>query len=103
MTGPTKNQPYLLPSECMLKADNAETVHHRIRKKENIAKGYARLDQTPAFSISQRGDTVSKCDGFRQWLTNHGYQSGAVSIDASDWYYNKRYLGWRAGLPDDDP
>ncbi|MCP4115808.1 MAG: polysaccharide deacetylase family protein [Desulfobacteraceae bacterium] len=55
------------------------------------------------FPYLKEGETVSKRDGFRTWLTDHGYKSGAVSIDASDWYYNKRYLAWRASHPDDDP
>lgn len=46
------------------------------------------------FPYLKEGDTVEKRDGAREWLANHGYVSGAVSIDASDWYYNQRYLVW---------
>lgn len=51
------------------------------------------------FPYLKEGETIEKRDGFRNWLTNHGYKSGAVSIDASDWYYNKRYLAWRVLIP----
>jgi hypothetical protein len=36
----------------------------------------------------KEGDTQPKRDGARQWLREHGYASGAVSIDTSDWYYD---------------
>lgn len=55
------------------------------------------------FPYLKEGDTASKRDGLREWLTTHGYKTGAVSIDASDWYYNTRYLSWGKNHPDDDP
>jgi peptidoglycan/xylan/chitin deacetylase (PgdA/CDA1 family) len=42
------------------------------------------------FPYLKEGDTVEKRDGFRAFLDAHGYKSGAVSIDASDWYYSQR-------------
>jgi hypothetical protein len=36
-------------------------------------------------------------------LKAHDYHSGAVSIDASDWYYNTRYIKWRETHLNDDP
>lgn len=54
------------------------------------------------FPYLKEGETVSKRDGFRKWLMTHGYKSGAVSIDASDWYYNKRFLEWWKNYPDAD-
>ena len=44
------------------------------------------------FPYLKEGDSVQKRDGMRQWLKQHHYQSGAVSIDASDWFYNLKYL-----------
>ncbi len=55
------------------------------------------------FPYLKEGETIAKRDGFRSWLTNHGYKSGAVSIDASDWYYNMRYLAWQKKHPGKDP
>lgn len=54
------------------------------------------------FPFLKEGETAAKRDAFRKWLTRHGYKPGAVSIDASDWYYNQRYLEWRKTHPDDD-
>lgn len=44
------------------------------------------------FPFLKEGNTLEKRDGVRSWLQQHHYQSGAVSIDASDWYYNQLYL-----------
>jgi peptidoglycan-N-acetylglucosamine deacetylase len=42
------------------------------------------------FPYLKEGGTVEKRDGFRAFLDAHAYKSGAVSIDASDWYYSQR-------------
>jgi peptidoglycan-N-acetylglucosamine deacetylase len=42
------------------------------------------------FPYLKEGATVAKRDGIRSFLDAHGYKSGAVSIDASDWYYSER-------------
>jgi peptidoglycan-N-acetylglucosamine deacetylase len=55
------------------------------------------------FPYLKEGDTPAKRDGMRAWLRDHGYSSGAVSIDASDWYYDERYAQWRGGHPHGDP
>jgi len=47
------------------------------------------------FPFLKEGNTQQKRDGVRQWLTTHHYQSGAVSIDASDWYYNQLFLKYQ--------
>ncbi|MBI9092901.1 MAG: polysaccharide deacetylase family protein [Desulfobacterium sp.] len=72
-------------------------------KNETLLKDMPGWTKRLRFPYLKEGETVSKRDGFRIWLTDHGYKSGAVSIDASDWYYNKRYLEWRASHPDGDP
>lgn len=55
------------------------------------------------FPYLKEGDTAAKRDGLRAWLAAHHYASGAVSIDASDWYYDQRYDRWRAAHPGADP
>ena len=55
------------------------------------------------FPYLKEGDTASKRDGMRAWLSAHAYGSGAVSIDASDWYYDERYGHWREQNPGADP
>jgi peptidoglycan/xylan/chitin deacetylase (PgdA/CDA1 family) len=42
------------------------------------------------FPYLKEGNTLQKRDGFRAFLDAHGYKSGAVSVDASDWYYSQR-------------
>jgi hypothetical protein len=46
---------------------------------------------------------VVKRDRVREWLASHGYRSGAVTIDTSDWYYDQRYLAWKKKHSRDDP
>lgn len=47
------------------------------------------------FPFLKEGNTEEKRDGMRKWLKVHNYRSGAVSIDASDWYYNQLYLKYQ--------
>ncbi|KAA8733137.1 polysaccharide deacetylase family protein [Acinetobacter qingfengensis] len=47
------------------------------------------------FPFLKEGNTQQKRDGVRQWLDQHHYQSGAVSIDASDWYYNQLFVKYQ--------
>jgi peptidoglycan/xylan/chitin deacetylase (PgdA/CDA1 family) len=50
-------------------------------------KGYKRRFRYP---FLQEGDTETKRDDLRAWLKGHGFESGAVTIDASDWYVDQR-------------
>ena len=43
-------------------------------------------------SPTQEGQTRELRDRLRRFLDQHGYRNGAVTIDASDWYYNQRLL-----------
>ena len=67
---------------------------------EGIAVAERQLQVLPGWTARYRfpflkeGDTRQKRDAVRQWLKDRGYQSGAVSIDASDWFYNLRYLAY---------
>lgn len=47
------------------------------------------------FPFLKEGNTLEKREGVRQWLITHHYQSGTVSIDASDWYYNQLFLQYQ--------
>src|SRR5260370_2829689 len=44
------------------------------------------------FPLLKEGQTRDIRDRLRSFLTEHGYRNGAVTIDASDWYYNQRLL-----------
>lgn len=67
---------------------------------EGIAVAERQLQALPGWTARYRfpflkeGDTRQKRDAVRQRLKERGYQSGAVSIDASDWFYNLRYLAY---------
>lgn len=47
------------------------------------------------FPFLKEGNTLHKRDGVQKWLKEHNYQSGAVSIDASDWFYNQLFLKYQ--------
>lgn len=47
------------------------------------------------FPFLKEGNTLEKREGVRKWLSTNNYQSGAVSIDASDWYYNQLFLKYQ--------
>jgi peptidoglycan/xylan/chitin deacetylase (PgdA/CDA1 family) len=51
------------------------------------------------FPMLKEGDTIAKRDGMRAFLKEHGYRTGHVTIDTSDWYIDER-LGKRL---DSDP
>lgn len=51
------------------------------------------------FPFLKEGDTAEKRDGFRAWMTAKGYRNGAVTIDASDWYYDARFRRWKEAHP----
>jgi|SRR5450631_3481430 peptidoglycan/xylan/chitin deacetylase (PgdA/CDA1 family) len=67
------------------------------------------LGRTPGWTLRLRfpylkeGDTEVKRDAMRMWLSAHHYESGAVSIDTSDWYYDNRYAKWRGSHEGADP
>lgn len=42
------------------------------------------------FPALKEGNTRERRDGVRAFLKQHGYRNGAVTIDASDWYYDQR-------------
>lgn len=47
------------------------------------------------FPYLKEGHTQQRRDTVRTWLKQHHYQSGAVSIDASDWFYNMLFLKYQ--------
>jgi peptidoglycan-N-acetylglucosamine deacetylase len=75
----------------------------------DIEKNHALLNQIPnwtnrlRFPYLKQGNTVKKRDGVRLWMQQNNYDTGAVSIDASDWYYNIRYLKWLRQNPNKEP
>lgn len=66
----------------------------------DVVEGDAALRGIPGFvpmlrfPFLKEGDSIEKRDGFRHWMTTNGYKPAAVSIDASDWYYNQLFVAF---------
>ena len=71
------------------------------QRQENLVRTLPGWTARLRFPYLKEGDTALKRDQVRQWAVARGYHSGAVSIDASDWYYNARYLAWLERHPGD--
>ena len=63
-----------------------------VQKNEELLKTIPGWTFRLRFPYLKEGNTAEKRDGFRAWMSAHGYQPAPVSIDASDWYYNSRFL-----------
>ena len=74
-----------------------------VERNEAVLAGLPGWTPRLRFPYLKEGDTAAKRDGMRAWLAAHAYGSGAVSIDASDWYYDERYGQWRGQHPGADP
>jgi peptidoglycan/xylan/chitin deacetylase (PgdA/CDA1 family) len=72
-------------------------------RNERLLSGTPGWTQRFRFPYLKEGDTEPKRDGMRAWLNAHRYESGAVSIDTSDWYYDSRYAKWRSSHAGADP
>jgi len=76
---------------------------------EDVLRADRLLKETPGwtrrlrFPYLKEGDSAQKRDAMRRWMADHGYRPAPVSIDTSDWYYNQRFLQWRASHPGADP
>jgi peptidoglycan/xylan/chitin deacetylase (PgdA/CDA1 family) len=85
------------------RSTSLETFIEDVERNEVLLKDMPGWTPRLRFPYLKEGDTVDKRDGIRKWLSARRYGSGAVSIDASDWYYDNRYASWRAAHPDADP
>jgi peptidoglycan-N-acetylglucosamine deacetylase len=54
------------------------------------------------FPALKEGGTRERRDWMRAFLKEHGYRNGAVTIDASDWYYDQRLRKCLAERPNFD-
>lgn len=55
------------------------------------------------YPVLKEGDTADKRDRFRALLHRHGYGVGHVTVDASDWYIDRRLLARLQNEPHADP
>ncbi len=63
-----------------------------ILRNENVLRDYSGFRKFFRFPALKEGQTRELRGRFRSFLAAHGYRNGAVTIDASDWYYNQRLL-----------
>src|SRR5262249_45719601 len=57
-----------------------------------LLRGYSSFRKFFRFPALKEGETRELRDRFRAFLAKQGYRNGAVTIDASDWYYNQCLL-----------
>ncbi len=62
----------------------------------NRYSGYSKFFRYPYL---KEGDTPEKRDGFRIFMHDNGYKQGYVTIDASDWYIDKRIVDTLKSTP----
>jgi peptidoglycan-N-acetylglucosamine deacetylase len=61
-----------------------------ILRAEALLKDFPRFRKYFRFPALKEGDTVEKRDAMRSFLAQHGYQTGHVTIDNSDWAIDNR-------------
>jgi hypothetical protein len=67
-----------------------EEFEAEILHAEDVLRGYSGFRRWFRFPALSEGRTREIRDRLRLFLSQHGYQNGAVTIDASDWYYDQR-------------
>ena len=61
-----------------------------ILRSEELLKDFPRFKRLFRFPYLKEGDTRAKRDEVRSFLAGHGYRTGHVTIDASDWIVDDR-------------
>lgn len=59
-------------------------------KAERVLEPFKTYERIFRFPMLKEGNTVERRDGMREFLRAHGYRTGYVTVDASDWYYAAR-------------
>ena len=70
----------------MTTAAYAEDILHA----EAVLKDFPRFRKLFRFPMLKEGNTAEKRDGLRVFLKQHGYRTGHVTIDNSDWIVDER-------------
>lgn len=61
-----------------------------VLRAEAVLKEFSRFRKLFRFPMLKEGNTAEKRDGFRTFLKQHGYRTGHVTIDNSDWIVDER-------------
>jgi peptidoglycan-N-acetylglucosamine deacetylase len=80
-----------------------EDFHSSLERNEALISTLPGFVKRYRFPFLKEGETEAKRDGARKILTERGYLSGGVSIDASDWYFDQRLRNKLASAPGADP
>lgn len=67
-----------------------EDFEQGILRNEAVLRGYPAFRKWFRFPLLKEGETREVRDRLRAFLARNGYRNGAVTIDASDWYYDQR-------------
>ncbi len=67
-----------------------EAFEADILRNEGVLRAYTGFRKWFRFPALKEGQTRELRDRFRSFLAQHKYRNGAVTIDASDWYYDQR-------------
>src|SRR5215471_7418090 len=67
-----------------------EEFEKGILRTDDILSRHSGFRRWFRFPLLKEGATPEVRDRLRAFLAQHGYRNGAVTIDASDWYYNQR-------------
>ena len=70
----------------------AEVFTADIARCDEIIRTYPRFEKMFRFPFLKEGDTATKRDAVREFLQKHGYRTGHVTIDASDWAIDDRLI-----------
>jgi hypothetical protein len=66
-------------------------------KNEKVIAPYHTRASLFRYPFLKEGDTAAKRDQFRKLLHERGYRVGHVTIDASDWYVDQRFVDRLSG------
>ena len=69
---------------------NVQAYEDDILRAEALLKDFSRFRKYFRFPALKEGDTAAKRDTMRAFLAQHGYRTGHVTIDNSDWAIDRR-------------
>ena len=77
---------------ALLGAISPEEFELDVLRNDAVLRPYKAFHKWFRFPALKEGQTRADRDRLRAFLAQHRYRNGAVTIDASDWYYNERLL-----------
>jgi peptidoglycan/xylan/chitin deacetylase (PgdA/CDA1 family) len=78
--------------QALLKGTPPLEFEQGILRNQALLSQYSGFRKWFRFPMLKEGPTREIRDRLRAFLAKNGYRNGAVTIDASDWYYNQRLL-----------